>query len=78
MVVLMRDSGLRIGEVLGLRREILHFLPDSRPSGVPWWARISMSVTARTQTARSRKFGLPRTVPASDAAGLRRLRLRTI
>jgi integrase/recombinase XerD len=68
MVVLMRDSGLRIGEVLGLRREDLHFLPDSRPLGC---AVVGAHLHVRHRSnpngalAKSR---FPRTVPASDAA----------
>ncbi len=33
LIVLMRVTGLRIGEALGLRREDLHFLPDSTMLG---------------------------------------------
>ena len=33
VVVLLRDSGMRIGEALGLRREDMHLLPDSRSLG---------------------------------------------
>lgn len=33
LIVLMRVTGLRIGETLGLRREDLHFLPDSTALG---------------------------------------------
>jgi integrase len=33
LIVLMRVTGLRIGEALGLRREDLHFLPDSTTLG---------------------------------------------
>jgi integrase/recombinase XerD len=33
LVVLLLQTGLRIGEVLGLRRNDLHFLPDSRNAG---------------------------------------------
>ena len=33
LVVLLLQTGLRIGEALGLRRNDLHFLPDSRNDG---------------------------------------------
>jgi integrase/recombinase XerD len=33
LVVLLLQTGLRIGEALGLRRDDLHFLPDSRNDG---------------------------------------------
>ncbi|KUN77084.1 tyrosine-type recombinase/integrase [Streptomyces griseoruber] len=33
LIVLMRATGMRIGETLGLRREDLHLLPDSRGLG---------------------------------------------
>jgi integrase/recombinase XerD len=33
LIVLMRATGMRIGETLGLRREDLHLLPDSRSLG---------------------------------------------
>lgn len=33
LVVLLRDTGVRIGEALGLRREDMHLLPDSRVLG---------------------------------------------
>ncbi len=33
LIVLMRATGMRIGETLGLRREDLHLLPDSRALG---------------------------------------------
>ena len=33
LVVLLRDTGLRIGEALGLRRADMHLLPDSRGLG---------------------------------------------
>lgn len=67
MVVLMRDSGLRIGEALGLRRDDLHLLPDSRPLGC---AVVGAHLHVRHRSnpngalAKSR---FPRTVPASDA-----------
>lgn len=33
LVILLRDTGLRIGEALGLRRADMHLLPDSRTLG---------------------------------------------
>jgi integrase len=67
MVTLLRDSGLRIGEALGLRRSDVHLLPDSRWAGC---AVLGAHVHARHRAnpngalAKSR---FPRTVPASDA-----------
>jgi integrase/recombinase XerD len=66
VVVLLRDSGLRIGEALGLRREDMHLLPDSRSLGC---AVVGAHVHVRRRSnpngslAKSR---FPRVVPASD------------
>lgn len=67
MVVLMKDSGLRIGEVLGLRRNDLHLLPDSRALGcavVGAHLHVRHRQNPNGALAKSR---FPRTVPASDA-----------
>ncbi|MGH9293516.1 MAG: tyrosine-type recombinase/integrase [Acidimicrobiales bacterium] len=67
MVVLMRDSGLRIGEVLGLRRSDLHLLPDSRSLGcavVGAHLHVRHRQNPNGALAKSR---FPRTVPASGA-----------
>lgn len=67
MVRLMHDMGLRIGEVLGLRREDMHLLSDSRSLGC---AVIGPHVHVRHRSnpngalAKSR---FPRTVPTSEA-----------
>ena len=79
MVVLMRDSGLRIGEALGLRRDDLHLLPDSRPSGVPWWEPTSTSATARTERrACEVPLSEDRAGERRHLRGLRRLLLRAL
>ena len=67
IVMLLRDTGLRIGEALGLRRVDMHLLPDSRGLGC---TVVGAHVHVRHRTnpngalAKSR---FPRTVPASDA-----------
>ena len=67
MVILLLDTGLRIGEALGLRRGDMHLLPDSRGLGC---ATVGAHVHVRHRAnpngalAKSR---FPRTVPASDA-----------
>jgi integrase len=66
MVILLLDTGLRIGEALGLRRADMHLLPDSRSLGC---ATVGAHVHVRHRTnpngalAKSR---FPRTVPASS------------
>lgn len=67
MVTLLRDSGLRIGETLGLRRSDLHLLPDSRSVGcavVGAHVHVRHRANPNGALAKSR---FPRTVPASDA-----------
>jgi integrase len=67
MVVLLRDSGLRIGEALGLRRADMHLLPDSRGLGctvVGAHVHVRHRANPNGALAKSR---FPRTVPASDA-----------
>lgn len=67
MVVLMRDSGLRIGETLGLHRSDLHLLPDSRSLGC---AVVGAHLHVRHRqnpNGALTKSRFPRTVPASDA-----------
>lgn len=67
MATLLYDSGLRIGEALGLRRGDLHLLPDSRQLGC---AVLGAHLHVRYRTnpngalAKSR---FPRTVPTSQA-----------
>ena len=66
VVVLLHDTGLRIGEALGLRREDMHLLPDSRSRGC---AGVGAHVHVRRRSnpngslAKSR---FPRVVPASN------------
>ena len=67
LVILLHDTGLRIGEALGLRRADMHLLPDSRSLGC---ATVGAHVHVRHRAnpngalAKSR---FPRSVPASDA-----------
>lgn len=66
LVILLRDSGVRIGEALGLRRADMHLLPDSRALGCPVvgaHVHVRRRVNPNGALAKSR---FPRTVPASD------------
>jgi integrase len=67
LVVLLRDTGVRIGEALGLRREDMHLLPDSRALGcavVGAHVHVRHRANPNGALAKSR---FPRTVPVSDA-----------
>lgn len=67
IVRLLHDTGLRIGEGLGLRREDMHLLPDSRRVGcavVGPHVHVRHRANPNGALAKSR---FPRTVPASDA-----------
>lgn len=67
IVRLLYDSGLRIGEALGLRREDMHLLPVSRALGcavVGPHVHVRRRANPNGTLAKSR---YPRTVPASDA-----------
>ena len=67
LVILLRDTGLRIGEALGLRRCDMHLLPDSRTLGctvVGAHLHVRHRTNPNGALAKSR---FPRTVPASDA-----------
>lgn len=67
MVILLLETGLRIGEALGLRREDMHLLPDSRALGCATvGAHIHVRHRANPNGALA-KSRFPRTVPASDA-----------
>jgi integrase/recombinase XerD len=67
LVILLRDTGLRIGEALGLRRADMHLLPDSRGLGCPVvGAHVHVRHRANPNGALA-KSRFPRTVPASDA-----------
>lgn len=70
VVVLLRDSGLRIGEALGLRREDMHLLPDSRSLGCAvLGAHVHVRHRANPNGALT-KSQFPRMVPASvDVVG---------
>ena len=66
VVVLLHDTGLRIGEALGLRREDMHLLPDSRSLGcavVGAHVHVRRRANPNGALAKSR---FPRVVPASD------------
>jgi len=67
LVILLRDTGLRIGEALGLRGADMHLLPDSRALGctvVGAHVHVRHRANPNGALAKSR---FPRTVPASDA-----------
>jgi integrase len=67
LVILLRDTGLQIGEVLGLRREDMHLLPDSRTLGrAVVGAHVHVRHRANPNGALA-KLRFPRTVPVSDA-----------
>ena len=66
MVILLLETGLRIGEALGLRRADMHLLPDSRGLGCTTvGAHIHVRHRANPNGALA-KSRFPRTVPASD------------
>lgn len=67
VVVLAHDTGLRIGEALGLRRQDMHLLPDSRSLGcavVGAHLHVRHRANPNGALAKSR---FPRMVPASPA-----------
>jgi integrase len=67
LVILMLDTGVRIGEALGLHRADMHLLPDSRPLGcavVGPHVHVRHRANPNGALAKSR---FPRTVPASEA-----------
>lgn len=67
VVILLRDTGVRIGEALGLHRCDMHLLPDSRSLGCPvLGAHVHVRHRANPNGALA-KSRYPRTVPASDA-----------
>ena len=67
IVILLLDTGMRIGEALGLRRADMHLLPDSRGLGCPVvGAHVHVRHRANPNGALA-KSRFPRTVPASDA-----------
>ena len=67
LVILMLETGLRIGEALGLRRCDMHLLPDSRSLGCAVaGAHVHVRHRANPNGALA-KSRFPRTVPASGA-----------
>ena len=67
LLTLLHDTGLRIGEGLGLRRADMHLLPDSRGLGCPTvGAHVHVRRRANPNGALA-KSRFPRSVPASDA-----------
>jgi integrase len=67
LVIMLLDTGLRIGEALGLRRGDMHLLPDSRTLGctvVGAHVHVRHRANPNGALAKSR---FPRSVPASDA-----------
>jgi site-specific recombinase XerD len=66
VVMLLHESGIRIGEALGLRFEDLHLLPDSRSLGCPvLGAHFHVRQRANPNGALA-KSRVPRLVPASE------------
>lgn len=66
-VTLLRDTGMRIGEALGLHRQDLHLLPSSAHLGCATTGphiHVKRRVNSNDALAKSRT---PHTVPASDA-----------
>lgn len=59
LVLLLSRVGLRRGEVVGLRREDLHFLVDASGLGCGSRARTCMWSAARTPTVRGRSRATP-------------------
>ena len=67
LVILMLETGLRIGEALGLRRCDMHLLPDSRSLGCAVaGAHVHVRHRANPNGALAKSL-FPRTVPASGA-----------
>lgn len=67
LVILLHDTGLRIGEALGLRRCDMHLLPDSRSLGCTvLGAHVHVRHRANPNGALA-KSRFPRMVPTSDA-----------
>jgi integrase/recombinase XerD len=67
VVTLLRDTGLRVGEALGLHRCDMHLLPDSRHlECLVVGAHLHVRHRANPNGALA-KSRFPRTVPASDA-----------
>ena len=65
LVALLGETGLRVGEALGLRREDMHFLPDSRSLGCREpgaHLHVRRRLNVNGALAKSR---YPRTVPVS-------------
>lgn len=66
LVILLHETGLRIGEALGLRRFDMHLLPDSRTLGCATvGAHVHVRHRANPNGALA-KSPHPRVVPASD------------
>jgi integrase/recombinase XerD len=67
LVILLLETGLRIGEALGLRGCDMHLLPDSRSLGCAVaGAHVHVRHRANPNGALAKSW-FPRTVPASDA-----------
>ena len=66
-IILLKDSGIRVGEALGLRRSDMHLLPDSRSLGCQVaGAHLHVRRRANPNGALA-KSRFPRSVPASEA-----------
>lgn len=67
LILLLLESGVRIGEALGMRREDLHLLPTSQALGC-MVAGPHFHVRPRQNANGARvKSGRPRTIPVTDA-----------
>ena len=67
LVVLLHDTGVRIGEGLGMRRCDMHLLPDSRALGCSVVGPQVHVIHRANPNGALAKSRYPRTVPASDA-----------
>lgn len=66
LIVLLLESGLRIGEAIGMRREDLHLLPSSRSLGCSIvGAHLHVCPRQNVNGARV-KSGRPRMIPVTD------------
>lgn len=67
LICLMLDAGPRIGEVLGLRREDMHLLPDSTRMGCNvGGAHVHIRPRQNNVNGARAKSGRPRTIPVSN------------
>lgn len=67
VVTLLKDSGIRVGEALGLRRSDMHLLPDSRSLGCRVAGAHLHARRRANPNGALAKSRFPRSVPASEA-----------